>query len=328
MQMVIDIHGHLTVRGHWPEKFHWGMAQSRAVGAYRGKVEPVPEVTAQDVDQLLAPLIEISTEENLIRYMDDADVSKMVLLPLDFELRLGKAQVSIEEQNRYYANRAQRHPDRLVSLFSVDPQRGAHAYDLFRVAVKEWGMKGLKLHATTGFSPNDKCVYPLYEMAQDWALPVLIHCGPEFPPLRSTQGFSAAFPVDDVATDFPRLKLVLVHLGAASMAPLTSPWVDPGIWMASHHRNVYLDFASKQRHYLASPPKFYRDLRSLMDNVPVSKLIFGSDCPYHESALPLKQWVKVFQEPDPKALKEAGVTFRQEEMEAVLSKNAEAVLGL
>jgi len=326
--MVIDVHGHLVVREHLPEKFYWGMAQSRIVTSLRGTTKPIPEVNEGDVDQLLANPIQVTKEENIIPYMDAAGVSKMVLLPLDFDLKLGKPQLSIERQNRDYADLARRHPDRLISLVGVDPQRGEYAYDLFQIGVKEWEMKGLKLHATTGFSPNDRCAYPLYEMAQDWELPVLIHCGSEFPPLRSSHGLSAAFLVDDVASDFPRLKIVLVHLGAGSMDPLTSPWVDASLWMASHHRNVYLDLASKQVPYASSPANFYRGLRWVMDSVPVSRLLFGSDYPYHEGTLPLKKWGAVFAQPDPKALKEAGVSFTREEIEAVLVKNAETLLAL
>ena len=61
---------------------------------------------------------------------------------------------------------------------------------------------------------------------------------------------------------------------------------------------------------------------NLFDHVGAEKILFATDAPYPNLMCPLKEWVKVFSEPD------MDIPFTQEEKEMILGKAACKVLGL
>jgi predicted TIM-barrel fold metal-dependent hydrolase len=103
----------------------------------------------------------------------------------------------------------------------------------------------------------------IYEEAQRLALPVMIHTGTSiFPGARSRMG--EPIGVDDVAVDFPRLKIVIAHGGR----PL---WMDQAFFLVRRFPNVFMDVSS-------IPP------RSILDYFPrlreiADKVLYGSDWP-------------------------------------------------
>jgi predicted TIM-barrel fold metal-dependent hydrolase len=56
--------------------------------------------------------------------------------------------------------------------------------------------------------------------------------------------------------------------------------------------------------------------------VGAEKILFATDAPYPNLMCPLKEWVKVFREPD------TNIPFTPEEKEMILGKAACKVLGL
>ena len=104
--------------------------------------------------------------------MDDASIEKCVLLYIDFRFLFPReGALSVEEQNRYVSEVTRKHPDRLIYFCGIDPRRD-DATSLFEKCVTEFGARGLKLYPSTGFLPADRDVYPLYERAAAWGLPV------------------------------------------------------------------------------------------------------------------------------------------------------------
>jgi len=69
-------------------------------------------------------------------------------------------------------------------------------------------------------------------------------------------------------------------------------------------------------------PLFYQWLRNLIDYIGAEKILFATDAPYPNLLCPLKEWVKVFSEPD------TDIKFSQEEKEMILGKPACKVLGI
>ena len=55
------------------------------------------------------------------------------------------------------------YPERLIAFYGIDPQREGSA-EKFEAAVKGGGVSGIKLHPTTGYYPNDRSCYALYEI--------------------------------------------------------------------------------------------------------------------------------------------------------------------
>ena len=122
----------------------------------------------------------------------------------------------------------------------------------------------MKLYPTYNFFyPNDPMLYPLYEAAQELGLPVMFHTGLSvFKGSRLKYGDPIFY--DDIAVDFPDLKIVMCHGGRDC-------WYKEAVTVARLHENVYIDVAGL-------PPKklltYFPDLPRL-----AHKFVFGTDWP-------------------------------------------------
>src|ERR1035441_4392424 len=91
----------------------------------------------------------------------------------------------------------------------------------------------------------------------------MVHTGTSiFPGARNKYG--DPMYVDDVAVDFPRLKILLAHGGR----PL---WMDTAFFLVRRHRNVYLDISG-------IPPKTLLQYFPRLEEI-ASKTLFGTDWP-------------------------------------------------
>jgi uncharacterized protein len=96
-------------------------------------------------------------------------------------------------------------------------------------------VKGLKLYpGYEPFYPHDKRVQVVYDLAEEFDVPVMIHSGDTY----STGGrlkYSHPLEVDEVAVDHPKVKLVVCHLG--------NPWLVDCMEVVYKNKNVYADFS-------------------------------------------------------------------------------------
>ena len=81
-------------------------------------------------------------------------------------------------RNEEIAEVAAANPDVLIPFASVDPNKGARALEEAKRLIRDYGVKGFKLHPNIqGFYPNDRSVYPFYEVVAEAGLPALVHTG-------------------------------------------------------------------------------------------------------------------------------------------------------
>lgn len=134
------------------------------------------------------------------------------------------------------------------------------------------GIIGIKLHPVHhAFKPNGyreeegglKQLLYVYEFAEDHDLPVLIHTGTSVG-VGSRNKYGDPIYVDDVAKDFPRLRLILAHAGR----PL---WYNTAFYMARFINNVFLEISS-------IPPKNILKVLPRLNEIS-DKVIYGSDFP-------------------------------------------------
>jgi len=199
------------------------------------------------------------------------------------------------------------HPDAFVGFASVDPHKGVTATTELERAVRDLGLRGLKLHPTAqGFRPDDRAVYPVFETAHALGIPVTIHTG--------TTGLGAGMPgggelhlelsrpiyVDAVAADFPELQIVMAHPAW--------PWQDEQLAVALHKPNTWIDLSGW------SPRRFAPDLVRNINGALQDRVLFGTDYPF----LTHEQWFSAW---DTLEIPDA-VT------EKVLLRNAQRLLGL
>ena len=308
--MIIDIHAHLWDE-ELPSKSWWDTFVKISVSLSGRSEERIRSKTPGWWDK---------SGDMLVSDMDEAGIDKTVLLPLDYALLVGCGEsTSLEKQHIIMAEAVKRHPDRLILFAGIDPRR-PDAVEFLERAVKEWKVKGLKIHPAMGFYPNEPRCYLLYQKCLELGLPVLSHTGPELYPMMSKYAMPVFF--DEIANDFPELKLVMAHAGACY-------WEETAL-IASNKLNMYMDLSWWQAQYLGfSEAEFYGKLKALVSVAGTSRVLLGSDWPAMRQVRKLNHaaWTNVIKEASERA-KQYGITFTQEEVDGIMGNNAAKILGL
>jgi predicted TIM-barrel fold metal-dependent hydrolase len=96
-------------------------------------------------------------------------------------------------------------------------------------------VRGLKLYpGYEPFYPHDRRLQVVYELAEEFDVPVMIHCGDTFNP-RGKVKYAHPLEVDEVAVDHPGVKLVICHLG--------NPWLVDCMEVVYKNPGVYADIS-------------------------------------------------------------------------------------
>lgn len=307
--MIVDFHAHLMspkliAQGYWD---NWVKLASQLSGRPEERIrQRLPEFWDE-------------TGEMLISDMDDAGIDITVISVADFGLAkgIGEASYDILEINRVYSVAARKHPKRLMAFAGVDPRRG-NALEILKICLGDFGMQGIKLLPPAGFYPNDRLCYPIYELANSKDLAVFVHTGPEFSPLYSKY----CYPVfmDEVASDFPDLKIVLGHAGFC--------WWPEALSVANNKPNIYLDLAGWQPRTRGLPvEELFKPFKIMLSNIGSSRLLFGSDWPALRLFLSQKRWVDAFKNP-PQEAKEAGIVAAETQIEDFLGRSAAKLMRI
>jgi uncharacterized protein len=191
--MIVDTHMHLyRYPEHYVKEVHFADS---------------PEMLKVSDDKL-KPIWDVPPE----RYLKAAEgvIDKAILVA---GVGFGKTE-GVEIPNDYVASVVKQYPKMFVGLGSVDPMAGIPAAikELER-CVKELGFIGLKFSTPTQcFHANDPMVYPIYAKAQELGIVLQIHPGYLFSP-RTRMKYANVIDIDDVAVDFPELKIHICHLG-------------------------------------------------------------------------------------------------------------------
>ena len=161
------------------------------------------------------------------------------------------------------------------------------------------GFKGIKLYPTYNhFYVNEAKMYPVYAVATELNMPVLIHTGSSvFQNARMKYG-NPIF-VDDVAVDFPDLTLVMAHGGRG-------PWYEEAMTMIRLHKNVYIDVTGLPVRKL---PGYFPEMERFSH-----KFIFGTDWPQ----ISPKKSLATFHE----------LGLSEKALDSILGGNAARILGM
>lgn len=191
-----------------------------------------------------------------------------VVFTVDHERGMGIRRISNEE----VAESAAEHADICIPFASIDPARGRMGVREARRLIKDFGVKGFKFHPIIqGFYPNDRDVYPLYEVIAEAKLPALFHSGQTGigAGMRGGGGLRLKYGnplyLDDVAADFPDMPIISAHPGV--------PWQDEQLSVATHKPNLYIDLSGWLPKYFE--PKLIQYTNTLLKD----KVMFGSDNP-------------------------------------------------
>ena len=167
--------------------------------------------------------------------------------------------------NEEVAAAVRAHPEQIVGVASVDISRPMEAVRELRRCVKEYGFKGLRvLPWLWGLPPDDRRYYPLYAECVELDITFCLQVGHAGPMRPSEPGRPIPY-LDNVAHEFPELRIVGGHIGF--------PWVAEMISLMMKHPNVYVDTSA----YKAS--RFPPELVTYMREAGKHKVMFGTNFP-------------------------------------------------
>ena len=199
-----------------------------------------------------------------LNYMDAAGIDRAVLINYVAPEVIGFT----SGVNQFVADYVKEDPKRLISCGSLHPRHTANILADVEQLVR-LGIRMIKIHPPHQLLfPNDYLqgvteLEIIYRAAEANGIPVMFHTATSiFPGARNKYG--DPIYVDDVAVDFPKMRILLAHGGR----PL---WMDTAFFLARSHANVYLDISG-------IPP------RSLLRYFPrlaeiSHKTLFGTDWP-------------------------------------------------
>jgi hypothetical protein len=242
------------------------------------------------------------TAEELAAYYRERKMMA-VIFTVDAESFTGQPRVPNEE----IAEVARANSDVLIAFASIDPHKGKRGVDEAKRLIAEHDVRGFKFHPNVqAFFPNDRMAYPLYEVIAEAGLPALFHTGQSGVGSGLPGGggvrlkYSNPIHVDDVAVDFPELKIVLAHP--------SFPWQDEALAVAVHKPQVYIDLSGWSPKYF--PPQLVHHANTLLRE----RVLFGTDYPF----ITPDRWLADFGKLD----------IKPEVRPLILKENAARLLGL
>jgi predicted TIM-barrel fold metal-dependent hydrolase len=125
------------------------------------------------------------------------------------------------------------HPDRFAGLAAVPLDRPMDGVRELRRCVSELGFVGLRmLPWLWEVPPTDRRFYPLYAECVELGVPFCTQVG-HTGPLRPSEPGRPIPYIDQIAIDFPELRIVGGHIGY--------PWTEEMVAVARKHEHVYID---------------------------------------------------------------------------------------
>ncbi|MBP6514738.1 MAG: amidohydrolase [Steroidobacteraceae bacterium] len=201
-----------------------------------------------------------------LRKMDRAGIERSLLIAV----RAGDRNVrgSIELPYERVAKVCRKYPDRFSGLAGVDPFRGIAQLKDLDHAVNDLGFVGAHLYPHWfGLAPDHAKYYPIYARCNELDIPIMMQIGHNLVYSKERRLPSVGKPIclDQVAIDFPTLKLLGIHVGI--------PWTDEAISMAWKHDNIFLaGDAYAPKHW---PKQFVHYANTYGSH----KVLFGTDWP-------------------------------------------------
>jgi uncharacterized protein len=209
--------------------------------------------------------------------------------------------------NEEIAELAYKNADVAIPFASINPHRGAEGVKQAKRLIKDYRVRGFKFHPSVQeFYPNDRLAYPLYETIAEAKLPALFHTGQTGVGAQTRGGggirlkYSNPMLLDDVATDFPDMPLILAHP--------SFPWQEEALSVATHKPQVYIDLSGWSPKYF--PPILIQYANTLLKD----RILFGSDYP----VIAPEKWMAEFDK----------LPIKPEVRPLILKQNAARLLGL
>ncbi len=199
-----------------------------------------------------------------LEYLDACGIARAVLINYVAPEVIGFT----SEVNQFVTDYTKYEPQRLIPCGSLHPRQTRNIMADVEQLLK-LGIRMVKIHPPhqllfpNAYQAGVKELEIIYRAAEANGIPVMFHTGTSvFPGARNKYG--DPIYVDDVAVDFPKLRILLAHGGR----PL---WMNTAFFLVRRHPNVYLDISG-------IPPKSLLKYFPRLEEI-ASKTLFGTDWP-------------------------------------------------
>ena len=241
------------------------------------------------------------TIPDYIKKMDQAGIERSLLIAV----RAGDIRVpeSFEVPYESVHKVCSEYPDRFSGLAGIDPFRGMQGLRDLENAVNEMGFVGAHLYPHwCELPPNHRKYYPYYAKCSELGIPIMMQVGHNLVYSRKRRLPSVGKPIylDQVAIDFPELKLIGIHIGIH--------WTEEMISMCWKHENVFTAGD-------AYAPKYWPESYvHYANSYGQKKVLFGTDWPVIDPVRAVEEFNQL--------------NFRESASQRILRENALEVFNL
>ncbi|MBL1217311.1 MAG: hypothetical protein D8M59_07420 [Planctomycetes bacterium] len=190
--------------------------------------------------------------------MSCVDVSAV----LGFRSRFLSTHISAETVASFVAKA----PSRRIGFAGIDPLLPDPVGEIDRAV--SLGLSGVCISpALQNFHPSHSRAALVYERCQEIGLPIIVRYLQRMP-VESIMEYASPVFLDEVARNFPRLKLVIGQLGW--------PFADQTLALIGKHENVFTTLSGIGSH----PWRLYNMLMSAFECGVMNKVLFASNFPF------------------------------------------------
>jgi len=208
------------------------------------------------VEELFSYAEQAGIERMVVCGMGEAENDHVVELSKKYDRVIPVAGVCVEGGIRHALRDISKYKDQGIAAIQVTPH--IHKRDV-----------------------HDRHMYPVYGLCELLKVPVILHGSIHFW-RGSYMWHGQPQYIDEVAVDFPELKIIVSHGGNGFGPPMLA--------VAQRHPNIYLEFSALNPTYMA--PEFLYAANSYLRN----KCMFGTDYPLVDFELAVQRWKKVLKE--------------------------------
>ncbi|MGE3181913.1 MAG: amidohydrolase family protein, partial [Phycisphaerae bacterium] len=253
-------------------------------------------------------------ESAYVTQVPTVDVSRhmQAIDPVDcaFVLAFKSLYLGAEISNQYVSDYVNRNSQKLIGFAGIDPT-DHDALEELRIAHEELGLKGATLSPPMqNYHPSDTRAMRVYEECLRRGMPIVFN--QDHFNSAARMDFGKPVQLDEVAREFPDLKIVVAHMGF--------PWVSETIVLLAKHKHVFADIAGLLRH----PWQAYTALLSAYEYGVMDKLLFGSNFPYRSPAACIEALYSINQISAGTNLQ----TIPREQLRGIVERDALNLLGI
>lgn len=234
-------------------------------------IQPWEQLKPAVRDKMIAGRKDLATIEQYIaspraflQFLDANEVERVGLINYPSPDLMGFTAAT----NDFIANYCKTAPQRLIAFGGVHP-RFCDDVDAEMTRLLRLGIRCLKIHpphqnlAANAYRHGNLGQEALYRRAEAENMLIMFHGGTSiFPGARNV--FADTMPIDDVAVDFPNLKIIIAHAGRPLHTETT-------FFLLRRHKNIHIDISG-------IPPKKLLEYLPRLDEI-AGKTLWGTDWP-------------------------------------------------